>query len=381
MRYLNIVFLVLITCSSVHAGQGIPFSKLNNKIIPEKLDYAFSQWEKGHFSAAINEFEKQIKSDSTLITFIAIITGGDYHLVQLTDNIYADRVGGFSPSGKKLIYSRDTSVTRLDDGFFDWLEESRSEVVYFDFETSKETTIKLPHNRCFSPKFQSDTSFFYIASNDSTGADPADKMLMLSDLDTKTSTICLSPRSYGYCPYEDELVYYDGNKDAIIKFDPKTQNKTILFSNSGTLSYRRPLSMIQNLSAGSDIIVFQAGSQATCIYGLPPDGGTPDILTNRQLRYGSDSPFYPAAVASDEFAYLANTRQGVDVFYHIGELDFRLTYNGGDKYYLAISTDGSKIAYSYKPKRFHSESYDIFILDFDCDSEVSDIKYRFMKLK
>ncbi|OQX92799.1 MAG: hypothetical protein B6D58_01045 [candidate division Zixibacteria bacterium 4484_95] len=381
MKHISLILLILISSPLTYTGQGIPFSKLYNKIIPEKLVYPLNQWKKGYFSTAIKDFEELIKSDSTLIPFVATITGGNYHLIRLTDNIYADRVGGFSPSGTKLIFTRDTSVTRLDDGFFDWLEKSRSEVVYFDFETGKETTIKLPYNRCFSPKFQSNTSFFYIASNDSTGGDPADKMLMLFHLDTKISDTCLHTGRYGYCPYKKELIYYEPAEDAIIRFNPKSHNKTILYSNSGLLNHYRPLTMIQNLSAGDNIITFQAGSRTTCIYGILPDGGTPEILTKQQLEYGSNAPFCPAAVAFNEFAYLANTRQGVDIFYHIGDMDFRLTYDGGDKYYLAISADGSKIAYSYKPKKLHSESYDIFILDFSNGSDISDIKYRFMNLK
>ena len=48
MRYLTAVFLVLIVCPSICPGQDLLFSRLDKRVVPEKLVYAHNQQDFGH---------------------------------------------------------------------------------------------------------------------------------------------------------------------------------------------------------------------------------------------------------------------------------------------------------------------------------------------
>jgi len=382
MRNLVVIFL-LFNCCAAYAGNGIPISKIDCETIGTELSLAFKLWQENRTKEALNEIENKLKADSSLIQQAAIITGGNYHLIRLTDNILADRVGGFSPSGTRLVYSQDTFTVRLDDGIFDWVDQRNTGIAYFDFATGKETIIDSKGVDASKPRFQSDSCFFYIAAEKSSFDISAPMTLILYNLNNGTSTECFPLYTQYYCPYEDGVVFYDRSEGAIIMKDFKDLSQKVLYDNYGFLNYRRPLGLIRNFSAGDDIIMFQAGFSASGvrIYGISPEGGVVKIMSDRQITWDKNAGFYPAAVDTNEFAYLLDGKKGIDIYYHIQNKDYRLTYDGGDKNYLTISPDGTKIAYSYKSPEQNVESYEIFILDFSRSADAKDIMYRFKILQ
>jgi len=382
MRYL-IVILLLFCCGVIHAGNGIPVSKIDCEAVGTELSFAFKLWQENRIKQAMDEIESKLKSDSALLSQAAIITGGNYHLIRLTDNIFADRVGGFSPSGTRLVYSQDTFTVHLDDGIFDWVDKRNTGVAYYDFETGKETTIDTRGLNAVKPCFQSDTSFFYIASERSDSDISTQTTLFLYNLNNGTSTKCFPFNTQEFCAYGDEVAFYDMSEGAIIMKDATDLSHRVLYDNYGFLNHRRPLSMIRNFSAGDNIIMFQAGYRASSvrIYSVPSEGGAVKIMSDEQITWNQNTGFYPAAVDSNDYAYLLDGRNGLDIYYHTQNKDYRLTYDGGDKSYLNISSDGIKIAYSYKSPEQNVESYEIFILDFSLPADETDIMYRFKVMR
>ncbi len=377
MRAILSIAILLYDCLLVFAGEGIPIARLENSRMDSRLLHASQLWQESKFNSAIKEFEKQLDADSTLLAQIAIITGGNYHLTRLTDNVLADRVGGFSPSGSKLVFSRDTFMVCYDDGLFDWVEKKKTGIVYYDFDMAKEIHVDIPVQNGLNPRFRSDTSFFYIDGGDTASGHPLPVPLMLYDIPTGTSSVYCSLNGYDYCPCEDGIILYDRYEDSIVMKNMQGSKNELLYDNNSFLSFRRPLAMLRNFSTGNNIIMFQTGFYPKNIYGIPLEGGAPQVQTNRQITWRGNSLFCPAAVGPFEFAYLAKNITNTDIFYHVQDKDYRLTFDGGDKQNLAISPDGMMIAFSYKLREQYLDSFEIFILDFSRDAGVSDLKYRF----
>ncbi|MCP4580161.1 MAG: hypothetical protein GY839_00985 [candidate division Zixibacteria bacterium] len=374
------VAIIIGFTSIVTARKGIPINKIATDSIDARLALARDMWHQGLTKDAIREIENQVELDSTLIPQAAIILGGNYHLVRLTNNVFADRVGGFSPSGDKLVYSRDTSLTRLDDGLFDWYENRTTGIVYYDFELSREIIPDLPVGNAFKPRFSSDTCFYYLGGSKADLGFSGAVMLNRYYLKWGTSIQCIRLRSRHYCSYGDGVVCYQFGENTFTKINLIESKQDILFDNDDVFTLRRSLPLVQNLSAGDDIIMFQAGHTdgrvTTNIYGIPVEGGKPRKMLDQKTTWLSKTMFYPAAVNSTEFAYLVKESGKFDIYYAKDGIEFRLTYDGGDKYYLAISPDGSRIAYSFMPTYQGVETYEIFILDFGQDADVRDLKYR-----
>jgi len=382
MRYLIVIFLLFYS-GVIHAGNGIPVSKIDCEAVGTELSFALKLWQENRIKQAMDEIESKLKADSVLLSQAAIITGGNYHLIRLTDNILADRVGGFSPSGTRLVYSQDTFTVRLDDGIFDWVDQRNTGVAYYDFETGKETVIDTRGFNAVKPCFRSDSSFFYIASERSDADISPLSTLFLYNLNNGTSTECFPFNTQEFCAYGDEVVFYNISEGAIIMKDATDLSHRVIYDNYGFLGHRRPLGLIRNFSAGDEIIMFQAGYRASSarIYSISPQGGVAKIMSDKQITWNKNAGFYPAAVDSSEYAYLLDGRNGLDIYYHTQNKDYRLTYDGGDKSYLNISPDGTKIAYSYKSPEQNVESYEIFILDFNRPANETDIMYRFNTLR
>ena len=75
MRYL-IVILLLFCCGVIHAGNGIPVSKIDCEAVGTELSFAFKLWQENRIKQAMDEIESKLKSDSALLSQAAIITGG-----------------------------------------------------------------------------------------------------------------------------------------------------------------------------------------------------------------------------------------------------------------------------------------------------------------
>lgn len=377
--FAGLLFL-LILCPISQTGEGIPRARLDTANISPELAYAQKLWLENETAEAIKEIEKQIGQDLSLVPQAAIILGGNYHLVRLTNNVFADRVGGFSPSGDRLVYTRDTSLTRFDNGLFDRYEDRATGIAYYDFSTKREIIPEIPPGNAFMPRFYTDSSFLYLIGNAEAGGGYAGNMLYLYDILSGTSTECYPLTGQYYCPYEKGIIYYDNDDGAFILKSLNETSRKVLFDNDSIFSFRRSLPMVQNLSCGNDIVLFQAGHNSgksiTDIYGLSPQGGKPKKMTERNADWYSNPIFYPAAVSESEFPYLENAEGEVDIYYQAQTANYRLTYDGGDKYYLAISPDGLKVAYSYLPPGQGVENYEVFILDFGQDAAIDDIKYR-----
>lgn len=373
-----ILFQILVGCTTLYADDGIPISRLDYSDINGQLSIAYELWQNGKIKLAILEIEKQLEADSSLITDAAVILGGNYHLKRLTDNIYTDRVGGFSPSGNKLAYSQDTFTVRIDDGMFDWLEERNTGLAYYDFTVDKETTLEIFEENPGKPRFLSDTCILYIARTDTNPENTPKINLFAYDLSMGTTTTCFPFQRQSYCPYENGVIFYDRHEEAIVIKDLQNHEQDVLYHNESMINYRRPLRLIRNFCIGSDVIMFDAGeSSYKSIYGISLNGSVPEILITAPLSFGNDSRYYPAAVNYNEFAYLVNYYGNIDIYYHKADKDYRLTFDGGDKYYLAVSPDGSKIAYSYRLLSQNQESYEIFMLDFSIEANIEDLMYRF----
>jgi len=384
VRLINKVFTGLLALFAVYpiswAGEGIQRARLDITNISPELTYAKKLWQENNTEGAIKEIEKQIGLDSSLVPQAAIILGGNYHLVRLTNNVFADRVGGFSPSGDKLVYTRDTSLTRFDDGLFDWYEDRATGIAFYDFTASTEIIPEIPPGNAFMPRFYTDSSFLYLIGNDKDSGGSASNMLYMYDILAGTSIECYPLTGQYYCSYGKGIIYYDNDDGAFILKSLNETSRKVLFDNDSILSFRRPLPMVQNLSGGNDIVLFQAGHvssrEITDIYGLSSKGGKPKKMTDRNADWYSNPIFYPAAVSDSEFAYLENAEGEVDIYYQTRTTNYRFTYDGGDKFYLAISPDGLKVAYSYLPPHQGAENYEVFILDFGQDATIEDIKYR-----
>jgi hypothetical protein len=377
---LTIAFLTTF-CSISLAGKGIPRDRLDiTNILPE-LAYANKLWQENKPEEAIKEIEKQIGLDSSLVTQAAIILGGNYHLVRLTNNVFADRVGSFSPSGEKLVYARDTSLIRYDDGLFDRYEDRATGIVYYDFSLKQEIIPDIPLGNAFKPKFYTDSCFLYLTGSDKDTNGISTNLLNIYDILTGTSKECFPLKGQHYCLCDKCVIYYDNDDGAFILKSLTDGKQRTLFDNDNIFSLRRSLPLVQNLSCSNDIVLFQAGHNAgrviPDIYGLPSAGGKPKKMTNRNADWYSDPIFYPAAVSDSEFAYLEDANGDVDIYYQAMGKNYRLTYDGGDKFYLAISPDGLKVAYSYMPSKQGVENYEIFILNFASNATIDDIKYRF----
>ena len=354
-----------------------------SRLIPHDLDQELTKarqlWDNGHLVEAAALIEKRIAADSSLIPGAAVITGGNYHLVRLTSNIFPDRVGNFSPSGNKLAFARDTFFVRFDDGLFDWLEQRHTQVGYFDFSTNSEFMAQLGESEGFDPQFYTDSSLFYITGvNKSQDGGPANQ-LMLYDIGTGTSSKCFPLNTYYYCPVDGGVIFYDANEAAIVKKSIDGSIQKRLYDNVGFMHYRRSLSLIRNFSAADDIIMFQAGFSimTTTLYGLSPVGGAARIMLDKKLVYKDVSDCCPAAIDTNDFCYLHLDKNDWDVHYHTPDQDYRLTFDGGEKSHLAVSRNCLMVAYSYRPAGSPTDESEIYILDFSRNATIDDMIYRF----
>jgi Tol biopolymer transport system component len=380
VRAICLILILLLSARFGIAGEGLPIARLTTDNIDQRLRYAHSLWEEGRTKPAIEEIEKQLAQDSTLLTDAAIVLGGNYHLVRVTNNVFADRIGGFSPLGDKLVYARDTSMIRLDDGLFKWYEDRTTGIVYYDFNNAAEIAGEIPQPNPLQPRFLDQQSFVYLAKDQTGAGDDVHYRLYLYDLKQKTAHECFTCYGQDYCVYQNGIVNYDENRAMFTYRKPDSDNERILFDNDDWLSFKRPLPMIMNLSAGNDIILFEAGYQfgksSKNIYSLPLFGGQPQILTTNRKEYSSDGSFCPAAVNANEYAFFNGRSNRIDIYYRVQGKDYQLTYDRGNKQYLTISPVGDKIAYSYMIEKDGVESLEIFILDFSQDATIEDIKYR-----
>lgn len=363
-----------------YAGaQGVPIDRIKLEIRDPRLETAENLMKSSDYAAAAQEIDKQLKADSVLLKETAIILGGNYHLQRITNNVLADRVGGFSPSGDKLAYARDTSLLRLDDGLFDWYENRTTGVFYYDFKSNEEITPNIADPNAFEPRFLNDSTLMYLIGSESSQAG-AGNVICKYDLEPGKSSECFPMGSRGYCTLGDDIVVYDWQDGVFQEMNIKGEKKRELFDNDSFFSFKRPLPLIQNLSSCAEEIYFQSGYQfgkiGVNVYSFPASGGRPKIRTQQMLEYDSNGFFYPAAINENEFLYLAGAGQNVDIYYQKGNETYRFTYDGGDKYYLVVSQDGSTVAYSYMPEDQGVDSYEIFMLDFSRDATIDDIKYR-----
>jgi hypothetical protein len=368
----------------VRAGNGLERDRLNPDNIDERLARAKSLYEDGKDGLAVIEIEKQLAKDSSLILDAAKIVGGNYHLVRLTNNIFADRAGGFSPSGDKLAYARDTSIMLLDDGLFNWYEDRTTGIVYYDFNENKEIETSIVQENPIMPRFRDDRSIYFLSAITANSPVEGSYMLYRYDLEQKNSEACFALNGRGYCPYGDGVVVYDDLNSSFI-YESEYGERRVIFDNDSWLSFKRPLPLILDLSSGNDVILFESGYQSgrsgKNIYGVPFAGGKPVILTTRQQSFLSDFAFCPAAVDENEFAYLWGDNRDADVYYRQDGKDYRLTFDGGIKQYLALSPDGRRLAYSYMVEEKGRQSLEVFIMDFGQDASESDLKYRFKNIK
>jgi hypothetical protein len=383
MKISFLILIFLLIFEPALRVENILKSRLADDNISTKLRLAYKFWQENRKKEAIDEIERQLKSDSSLISEAAIITGGNYHLIQVTDNIFSDRVGGFSPSGSMLIFERDTFMVRYDDGMFDWVESRNTGIVCFDFITGQEISPDIPYKNAYKPRFHSDTTFIYQAKPDCSNENSSSSDLMLYNLNTGTSTSCFPLNRNNYCLYGNSVVFYDNYEGAIVMKDIFSKEQKVVYDNYGFLNYRRPLASIQYFSSGENVIMFQAGfgKSRVSIYSLTPDSGELQIRSNQQITWNTEARYSPAAVNEHEFVYLLDSQYGADVYYHVDETDYRVTCDGGNKRYLIISPSGTKIAFSRKHFDQNIDSYEIFILDFEQDTTPNDLKYRFMSIR
>lgn len=357
---------------------GLPISRIEVDRVHPKLEFARQLCDRAQYQSAAAEIKRKIETDSTLLFQAAQLFGGNYHLLRLTNNILADRVGNFSPSGEKIVYARDTSFMRYDDGVFDWYENRGTGIIYFDFASGEEIIPDIPHDNAFRPRFCSDDSILYLT--DGKAGFSSQNTIYLYDLELEKSSECFSFHGQDYYPVEEGIIVFDRADDGFIVKSLKGEKKEMLFDNSSILTFKRPLPQIRNISAATGIILFEAGFTAgrvgKNIYGLPIAGGKPKIMISDRKEFLSEGAFYPAAVDEEEFAYLAGDRDDTDIHYRLGDKDFQLTFDGGQKAYLAISPDGLKIAYSLMIEEDGIESYEIFVLDFGQDATIDDLMYR-----
>lgn len=386
----SLLLFIFIICSiglsNSSRAQGLPLDRLTVDSLSSKLEIAKNHIDNGYYSYASVEISRQFKKDSTLFLQAATLLGGNYHLVRITDNLYADRVGGFSPSGNKLIYARDTSVIHLDDGLFQSYEDRTTGIVIYDFTTDSETIINLPQENPCKPKFRDENSFYFIADTDSSKGYAfikgytSIKSLYCYEMEPDSAFKCCELSGNVYCPSGDGIIIYDRGKSLLEYFRPDNLERDVLFDNESLLTLKRPIPLIQNISVGRDVIMFEAGFQVGSvnknIYSLPLTGGTPQVVTRDMKRFMSFGAYYPAAVDSNEFAYLVGDDSNSNIFYMKDGIKYRLTFEPGYKYYLVISPDGTKLAYSYMIEREGMESFEIFMLDFTQNATIEDLNYR-----
>ncbi len=378
------LILILFAFSIVNA-QGIPDERLLVQSPPEKLMFAQKHIDEGNFGYAAVEISRQLEKDSTLLAPAATMLGGNYSLVRITDNVFADRVGGFSPSGNRLILARDTSAISLDDGFFNDYEKLSSRIVIYDLETKVEILPEMDIDNPYKPRFNGDNSFYFLV-NQSAGQSPGSlKKLYLYDMELGTITECCELSGGSYCPLLDGVITYNTAKGVLVYKDWRNHIETVIFDNESLLSFKRPLPLIQNISANAGVIMFEAGFSngkfTKNVYSIPVDGEKVEILTNVRKTFMSEGSYYPATVKSKEFAFISGDNRNSNIHYMKNDQDYTLTFDSGLKYYLAISPDGTKIAYSYMIVRDGVESYEIFMLDFGLEATSEDINYRMKWLK
>ena len=382
IMYSAVMLLTIMFGAAWSYAQQMPIKRIAPDSIDSRLHTARGIADRYGIQSAAREIKIQLKADSSLVSDAAILLGGNYHLERLTDNVFADRVGGFSPSGERLAYSRDTSLLRLDDGLFDWYENRTTGVFYYDFIKQEEIVPAIPYANAYAPQFLDDSTLLFIAAADSSAAGTA--ALYKYDLELKQTSECFPITWRGYCTLEGRIIAYDYTDGEIkeMSLDGKTENE--LFDNTSFFSFKRPLPQIWNLSACAREIYFQSGfgsgRSGENVYSLPSSGGRPRIRTSKMQEYPGNGRFYPAAIGSDEFLFLVNVGEDIDIYYQYKDNVYRLTYDGGNKFYLAVSPDRKKVAYSYMPQGQGLESYEVFMLDFSRDATPEDIEYRFKSL-
>jgi hypothetical protein len=272
-------------------------------------------------------------------------------------------------------------VIHIDDGLFEWYEDITTRLVIYDFELNEEIIPELPYENPHTPRFRTDDKFCFIAPDSSGG----DGKLHLYNMEPGLVTECFEITGDAYCPYDNGLIMYDWRSGKMEYVIPGKKLVDILFDNKSLLTFKRPLSMIQNISACNGVLMFEAGMYSgkvgKSVYSMPVAGGIPEIKPTGQKTWTADGAFNPAVYDSNEFAYIYGDEDESDIYYYKDDKIYRLTFDGGRKYYLAISTDGLRIAYSYMIERDGMESFEIFMLDFTMDATVEDINYRISSLR
>lgn len=369
----------------VQIRKSLPEDRLGTGRIDTRLELARMALDANRFNVAAAEIARKVGEDSSLVIDACRLLGGNYHLIRLTDNIFADRVGDFSPSGSKIIYARDTSFIRQDDGVFDWYDDRTTGIICYDFSTGREAEPVIIQENPFRPRFNSETSFFFLSRNDGDQSPGGLTGVYLHDLELDESTKCFSFRGQYYSPANDMLVIFDNAEERFILKDLRGSDLKTIFDNNSLLTLKRPLPLIQNISAGNEVLMFEAGfssgNPAKNIYSLPLDGGKPKVMTTELKEFLSDGAYYPAAVNKDTFALLVGGQDDLDIHYRFKGKACRLTFDGGKKNYLAISPDGLRIAYSFMVEKDGLESYEIFLLDFSQDATADDLMYRINNIK
>ena len=382
IKYLAALLAVTLM-ADLSFSQQMPIFRIAPDSTDMRLYTARDIMQKYGIKNAVREIKAQLTADSSLIPDAAILLGGNYHLERLTNNVFADRVGGFSPSGEQLAYSRDTSLLRLDDGLFNWYENRTTGVFYYDFAKNEEITPEIPYANAYAPQFLDDSTLLFMVAADSTESEA--RALYKYDLELGQTSECFPITSRSYCTLGGKIIVYDNTDGEIKQMNLEGKSEHLLFDNTDFFSFKRPLSFIWNLSACDQAIYFQSGygsgRSGENVYSMPSTGGRPQIRTSEMQEFASSGRFYPAAIDSEEFLFLANNGKNVDIYYQYKDKLYRLTYDGGDKFYLAVSPDRQRIAYSYMPLDQGVESYEIFILDFNRNATSEDIEYRFKSLQ
>lgn len=207
--------LLTIIIFGVSFGQGIPIDRLKVDSLAAKLTFAEKHLKDKNYSYAAVEITRQLEKDSTLLTQAAILLGGNYSLVRITDNVFADRVGGFSPSGNKLIYVRDTSATHIDDGLFSTYENRSTGVVIYDFDQDTEIVPDLPYSNPTEPRFKDDHSFYFIAESTDNDSLNSRKILYHHEIKQCQTVKSSDLIKRNYWPYKDGVISYKRSTDLL----------------------------------------------------------------------------------------------------------------------------------------------------------------------
>jgi Tol biopolymer transport system component len=331
------------------------------------------------------------------ISEIAFLTGGNYYLKRLTNDLIADYYPSFSHNGKKIIYHSDTSFFCEDFGLEKKIVK-KSQIFILDLDTGKKVCISSDDTSEQNPRFSwDDKKIVYEKEIPSKKEKPKyyskwigseqQKEIFLKDLDTGQAFRLTNNDCFDGLPN-----FSPNNRKVIFVHDDPDSNISTLYQlNLDTMKREKVIPPIKarfytqfafpyypSFSPAGKKVLFQAGFKESKIYIVDLEE---ESLKNLSTSESED--FYPSFSPDGRKIVFVSTQDEQTEIYLMnsdGSNRTRLTFDGTDKRFPAFSPDGKKIVFVAKQPEEEERYLELYVLDLAKEISKEQLKERIKEL-